>query len=224
MESAACPNCGAPLNWSSPALPVKVCASCRSTVVRRDGALENLGQAAILPFDVSPIQLGTQGSHDGVHFSVIGRIRWGWTDGSWNEWLLLFDDGSNAWLGEAMGDYMLTRERALDGLNLPQITAYVGGQTPNVGDVFDLDGTRYTATDIKTAQILASEGELPFRCGNDWSIMSADFRSTARKIASFQRDDDGASLYIGDVVSLADLKAWNLRSIEGWTPPSFQAA
>ena len=51
---------------------------------------------ASLPFDVSPIQIGTMGTFEGVGFTVIGRVRWGWTDGSWNEWLLLFDDGRDA--------------------------------------------------------------------------------------------------------------------------------
>jgi hypothetical protein len=49
-------------------------------------------QAASLPFDVSPHQLGTGQVVDGARFTVVGRVRWGWADGAWNEWLLQSPD------------------------------------------------------------------------------------------------------------------------------------
>ena len=224
MESQSCPNCGAPLNWTSPALPVKVCDRCQSVVVRRDEGLEKIGEAAMLPFDVSPVQIGTQGHYGGVGFSVIGRIRWGWADGSWNEWMCLFDDGSTAWLGEAMGDFMLLREVAITEQSDAGLRALAAGSSAQIGMTISEGGVTYAATDIKSAHILASEGELPFRCATDWTIDSVDFRSPGKQCASFQRDEDGTGFYVGDVVSLADVKAWNLRAIDGWTMPDFIAA
>lgn len=176
---------------------------------------------AVLPFDVSPIQIGTQGQYGGVGFSVVGRIRWGWAQGAWNEWLCLFDDGSNAWLGEAMGDFMLTREVAITDASDGMLREFAAGRTPQLGAPIIENGVHYIASDIKTAHILASEGELPFRSTADWTIESTDFRSLGREIASFQRDSDGVGFYTGDVVSLTDIRAYNLRSIEGWTVPDF---
>lgn len=186
-------------------------------VVRRDDQLERIGEAAVLPFDVSPVQLGSMGLYDGQGFSIVGRIRWGWSAGSWNEWLALFDDGSNAWLGEAMGDFMLLREADM-AVN-PQLQPWSASGAPGLGSVINMDGTAYTATDVKSAHILASEGELPFRCATDWTIESVDFRSSGTECASFQRDGDGASFYTGKVVSLGDLRMHNLRAIEGWVMP-----
>lgn len=225
MEAAACPNCGNPLSYSSPALPVKVCDRCHSLVFRNADGLERIGEAAMLPFDVSPIQIGTMGLHSGpaasMGFTIVGRIRWGWAQGSWNEWLALFDDGSHAWLGEAMGDFMLLREVTVGPDSAPPLQAMVNGGDPQLGTTISVDGIDYVATDIKTAHVLASEGELPFRCTTDWTINSVDFRSTGAECASFQRDDEGASFYTGSVVSLADLRVHGLRPIEGWTVPEF---
>ncbi|MEQ1688639.1 MAG: DUF4178 domain-containing protein [Sphingopyxis sp.] len=221
------------MTYTSPALPVKVCERCQSVVVRHDDQLERIGEAAVLPFDVSPIQLGSMGLYGGdasggiaksgaMGFTIVGRIRWGWAQGSWNEWLALFDDGSNAWLAEAMGDFMLLREA--DIAVTPALQAWTTGGAPALGATLDMDGVIYTATDVKSAHILASEGELPFRCATDWTIDSVDFRSPGRECASFQRDEDGASFYIGHVVSLGDLRMHNLRAIEGWAVPDFVAA
>ena len=113
MLKVECPNCGAEVVFRSAGLPARICNYCRTMIVRSGEGVSAVGKAAELPFDVSPIQLGTRGRFEDHGFEVIGRVRWGWTDGSWNEWLLLFDDGSNAWLGEAMGQFMLLRERPL---------------------------------------------------------------------------------------------------------------
>ncbi|MEK6540535.1 MAG: DUF4178 domain-containing protein [Pseudomonadota bacterium] len=217
MATLSCPNCGNPLTYTSPALPVKICDRCQSVVVRHDDQLERIGEAAVLPFDVSPIQIGSMGLYEGQGFTIVGRIRWGWSAGSWNEWLALFDDGSNAWLGEAMGDFMLLREA--DMATNPQLQSWAGGGVPALGSTFTDAGVSYTATDVKSAHILASEGELPFRCTTDWTIESVDFRSSGMECASFQRDEDGASFYTGKVVSLGDLRMHNVRAIEGWAMP-----
>ncbi len=224
MQTLACPNCGNPLTYTSPALPVKVCERCQSVVVRRADGLERIGEAAMLPFDVSPVQLGSMGDYGGVAFTIVGRIRWGWAQGSWNEWLALFVDGSSAWLGEAMGDFMLLREAEVGAGSDSLLQEFMAGRAPQLGATVRIADIDYVATDLKSAHILASEGELPFRSTTDWSIESVDFRSTGTECASFQRDEDGASFYTGHVVSLADLRMHNLRLIEGWTVPQFAPA
>jgi hypothetical protein len=225
--SASCPNCGAPITFASPALPVKVCASCQSLIVRHDAGLERVGEAAMLPFDVSPVQIGTEGRFEGQGFRIIGRVRWGWSAGSWNEWLCLFDDGSHRWLGEAMGDFMLTSEYPMTdesgGVLVEDrlLVEYAAGRKPELGAVVVEGGVHYVVTDIKQAHAIACEGDLPFAVNSDWVIDSIDFRSDSGQIASFQRDHELSTFYTGRVVSLSDLAATNLRVIDGWTMPDF---
>ncbi len=220
MAALACPQCGNELSYASPALPVKVCGSCRSLVLRKGQDVERIGEAAVLPFDVSPVQIMTTGRFNGVGFTVLGRIRWGWESGSWNEWLVLFDDNDWGWLGEAMGDFMLLREQPIDMWGDSSLSKLVAGESPLIGETVDIGSVTYTVTDIKQAHILASEGDLPFKATSDWTINSIDFRSTTSACASFQRDEDGSSFYTGDAMSPSDLQLKNLRVINGWKIPA----
>jgi Domain of unknown function (DUF4178) len=220
MAALACPQCGNELTYASPALPVKVCDRCRSLVLRAGQELELVGQAAVLPFDVSPVQIMTTGRWNGMGFTVLGRVRWGWAQGSWNEWLVLFDDNTHGWLGEAMSDFMLLREQPIDLWGDGSLSKLVAGERPSIGDRVDIGGVTYSVTDIKAATVLASEGDLPFKATSDWTIDSIDFRSTTSACASFQRDGEGSSFYTGDAMGLRELQLRNLRAIDGWKIPA----
>lgn len=220
MLKVPCPNCGAEVTFRSPALPNRVCDYCRSIIVRSGGGIEKVGEAAVLPFDVSPIMIGTQGRFEGKGFEVVGRVRWGWTDGSWNEWLLLFDDGSDAWLGEAMGQFMLLRERPIGDIQDEAVRRLIAGETVPIGTEVQIDGGTLIVSDARNATCIAAEGELPFSAPAGWTIFSVDFRSTSGRCASLQREETLSSFYDGRYVTLAELAPRGLRAIEGWQMPA----
>ncbi|MGF7151500.1 hypothetical protein FHS96_005166 [Sphingomonas zeicaulis] len=223
MLAVPCPNCGAEIIFRSPALPVRVCDYCRSAVTRIGDELRALGEVAVLPFDVSPIRIGTAGRFDDAAFDIIGRIRWGWSDGSWNEWLALFADGSHGWLAEAMGQFMLTRKRRLSDFQSMMIRRMAEGGQPEIGETETFDGERYRVADIKQARCIAAEGELPFATPDGWTITSVDLRTTTGAVASFQTDGRERGLYLGRYVTLGELRVTGLREIGGWTMPRFAA-
>src|SRR5436190_15176488 len=195
MLKVNCPNCGAEVSFRSPALPSRVCDYCQTILVRSGGGIEAMGKAAVLPFDVSPVMMGMRGRFEDMGFEVIGRVRWGWTDGSWNEWLALFDDGSTAWLAEAMGQFMLTRERPIGELTDPALLAMINGETVPVGTDVNIDGESFIVSDAREVTCLAAEGELPFRAPAGWTIFSVDLRSTTGRCASLQRESDMTGFY-----------------------------
>ena len=222
MQKVSCPNCGAEVTFRSPALPSRVCDHCQTILVRSGGGIEQVGKAAVLPFDVSPIQIGTTGSYDGRNFTVVGRVRWGWTDGSWNEWLVLFGDGSDGWLGEAMGQFMLTSERSLgDVQGDPTIRSIILGERVPIGAQAEVDGETFIVSDAREATCLAAEGELPFTAITGTTIYSVDFRSTTGAVASLQREKTLSSFYQGRYLTLGEMKPRYLRAIEGWTVPAY---
>lgn len=223
MLKVACPNCGAEVTFRSAALPSRVCDYCQTILVRSGDGVEAVGKAAALPFDVSPIRMGMRGRVDERGFEVIGRVRWGWTDGSWNEWLLLFDDGTDAWLGEAMGQFMLLRERPLDQISDGKIHALAAGEDVPVGTEVFVDDAKLIVSDAREATCIAAEGELPFRAPAGWTIFSVDLRSPSGRCASLQRDGDTASFYDGRYVTLAEIRPQGLRAIEGWPMPAYAA-
>ena len=223
MLTVNCPNCGAAVTFRSAALPSRICDYCQTILVRAGDGVEAVGKAASLPFDVSPIQIGTRGTFDNEGFEVIGRVRWGWTDGSWNEWLLLFDGGTHAWLGEAMGQYMMLRERPLGDISSEAVSLVAAGEDVPIGVTAEIDGETLTAADARPATCIAAEGELPFTAPAGWSIYSVDFRSPSGRCASLQKEEAGSSFYDGRYVTLAELAPRNLRDLEGWPKPAFAA-
>ncbi|WP_206241353.1 DUF4178 domain-containing protein [Novosphingobium terrae] len=219
MSDLLCPQCGAPVPLRSAAMPYAVCGHCQSVILREGDAATRIGEAASLPFDVSPIELGTRGTApDGAPFTVAGRVRWGWGDGAWNEWLLALPGGGYAWLGEAMGQFQYLTERK-DLLDHPLLRDVAAGGSLPLGAVIELDGRIFTATDVKRATCLGSEGDLPFATPIGLAIDSIDFREPLGAALSIQRDPDGVSAYAGAYIDLGALKPKGLRQIEGWTLP-----
>lgn len=199
-------------------MPYAVCPYCQSVVQREGQGAHEIGKAAVLPFDVTPVQLGTTGQALGQSFEVVGRVRWGWSDGSWNEWLLHQANGGHLWLGEAMGLFQLLAERD-DVLDDPLLVAFANGQPITLGARMQVGDTLYAAADIKEATCLGGEGDLPFPTPKDWTMASIDFRSADGRSLSVQRDSQGVGAFEGHYVALADLTPRNLRRIEGWPIP-----
>lgn len=222
MLTVNCPNCGAPVTFRSAALPNRVCDHCRSMLVRGDDGVGVAGEQAALPFDVSPIRIGTRGRFDDKGFEVIGRVRWSWGDGAWNEWLCLFDDQRHGWLGEAMGQFMMTFERPWTDIRSPELRAIADGRSVIPGRKVQIDDEEMTIADARDVTCIAAEGELPFTALPDWRIHSVDLKSATGRLASIQREGAGeAWFYDGRYVTLAELRATDLRAIEGWTMPRY---
>lgn len=203
----------------SAALPYVTCAYCQTLIRRHGEGLEAIGKSAVLPFDVSPIQLGTTGGFAEIRFSVVGRVRWGWSDGSWNEWLLDCSDGKQRWLGEAMGSFMLTEEFP-ELLQRSELAQFASGGSVARGTRLVLEGEEFEASDIKTARCLGSEGDLPRPTPAGAEMLSIDFRGTNGGAISLQRDSDGASAWFGAALELAQLAPKNLRPLDGWAIPA----
>src|SRR3989475_11784268 len=103
-----CPNCGAKIvfRWSSSVQTV--CEFCKSILVRTDVDLKKVGQVADLPPGSSPIQINTEGKYGNKAFQVVGRILYEYDEGGWNEWHVVFQDGTTGWLSDAQLEYTLS--------------------------------------------------------------------------------------------------------------------
>lgn len=184
-----------------------ICGFCKSTLVRRADVLERIGVQGELLEDYSRVQLGTGGRYDGRGFTTIGRIQLRYDDGGWNEWYLLFDDGSTGWLSEASGQYAVTFERGTV-TGAPSFEALKPGMTAG------LRGQRYVATDRRTAQCTAAEGELPFPADSRWQAKVVDLRDGDALATLDWSNGDPPTLYAGRAVTLESLQPTLLRSAE----------
>ena len=110
---AACPNCGAPVEFRSAASAFAVCSFCKSTLLRDGEALRKIGESAELFDDHSPLQLGAGGTYGGAAFTLVGRLQYRYDQGTWNEWHALFDTGRSGWLSEDNGRYVMAFDAPL---------------------------------------------------------------------------------------------------------------
>ncbi|MFC5548694.1 DUF4178 domain-containing protein [Massilia aerilata] len=207
LQTIACPSCGAPLAFRSHASVMAVCEFCRATVVKDAGSVRDLGKMSEVLEDYSPIQIGTSGSAGGRTFTVVGRIQLRYASGIWNEWFLLFDDGSNGWLGDSSGLYVITTERPLEG-------SYPGFEMIRPGREVELEAGSFTAAEKRIARCIGGQGELPFRVGEGWEARVADLRQGRAFVTLDYSDGDKPVLYGGSAVTLEQMGCQLLRDDE----------
>lgn len=202
--AGTCPNCGAPVEFRWSSAVQTVCAHCRSVLVRRDLDLTKVGVVADLPPDVSPIQIGTTGRFDDAPFSVTGRIVYEYAAGTWNEWHLLFADGSSGWLSDAQLDYAVTRPLK-SAEPLPESGAFTPGQRYTWG------GTSFAVTTLTRASYRGVEGDLPFEYWDKTEVLFVDLASEDEQLATVDYSEEPPLLFGGRFVEFDALALKNLR-------------
>ena len=197
---AACPQCGAPVEFRSAASLVAVCGYCRSTLAREGEALRRIGQSAELFDDHSPLQLGVRGRWQKEDFSLVGRLQYRYRDGTWNEWHALFDSGRSAWLSEDNGRYVLVFPVALD--NPPPAASALPMESRVV-----LNGQGWLVASVQRVSLLAAQGELPRMPppgGPDFVV--AELRGARGEVLSLDYGDPAApQATVGQGVRLSEL-------------------
>ena len=209
MTQVNCPSCGANVVFRSTASVFMVCEYCRSTLVRHDLDVENVGKMADLKLDGSPLQLGALGSYRGVHFSAVGRIQYRFDKGVWNEWYLLFDDMRGGWLGEARGNYAVSFVTEV-AETIPPLKEVEAGRWIRLGNV------EFETIDVQTAHVISGEGELPFQVGAGYEAPVVDLQGSGRQFATIDYSEAKPLVFIGEYVEFDQLGLSGLRTFDGW--------
>jgi ribosomal protein L37AE/L43A len=194
-RKVACPSCGAPVRFRGATSIVSVCAFCKSTLVREGVKLENIGKQAELLEDHSPIRIGTDGRHRGIGFNVVGRIQFAYPDGVWNEWHVLFPGGKSAWLSDAGREYSITY--LVPPQPVPQFEELKPGMQVRLAGDKAFAGA-YSVTNLDVGEVVAGEGELPFRFTAGWKARVADLRGEGAGFATIDYSEEPAHVYVGE--------------------------
>lgn len=203
-----CPQCGAPVEFRSSISISSVCEHCRSLVVRRDFQVESFGQIAELPPDLSPLQIGTQGHWQGRAFTLIGRMRLHYGDGSWTEWCADFGQGTVGWVAEVMGFFMVSFPHSV---KLPMMDENIPA-----GQLLSINGESWRVTDIKEGRCIAAEGELPMIAPPGWTRTSIDLTGPSGQFGSVEIQDGHREFYSGEYAEFTDFHFTSLRKVSGW--------
>ncbi|MBK8038364.1 MAG: DUF4178 domain-containing protein [Verrucomicrobiaceae bacterium] len=204
-----CPQCGAPVPFRSSIAIFAVCEHCRSSVVRKDFNVETFGTMAELPPDLSPLQVGTKGHYAGRGFTLIGRLRLHWGDGSWTEWCADFGGGTIGWIAEAMGFYMVSFEQTAPEVAKVDLNV-------NAGARLTLAGQSWLVNDVKKACCIAVEGELPFAVAPDALRTGIDLTGPDGGFGTVEISGDQRTFYAGHYAQFEELNFTELRKVPGW--------
>ena len=158
LRTAPCPGCGATLTFLSAASVCIVCPYCGGGSMRTDRALESFGTVAELAPIESPLTLYQAGRFGGVGYTAVGLLQLDHGAGPWNEWCLLFDDGTWGWYAEAQGQTLFTRKDEVEQAwklvgDILKTTEVEGGPTP-----FPYDAGSWGPTEAD--QLLARDGRV----------------------------------------------------------------
>lgn len=157
---APCPGCGAPVSFRSAQSTHAVCGYCQSTVVRDGDVLSRVGKMAELFDDHSLLQLGATGqvaaaSGSGtIGFTLVGRLQYRSSSGTWTEWFALEDDGHTASLSEDNGAYVYARPRKMKR-EMPDPSKF------RLGVSTAIDGKQYSVASNDQVTLISAQGELP---------------------------------------------------------------
>lgn len=201
-----CPSCGSPVEFRYDDSFVRVCASCRSAIVRTDRGIDTFGQVADLTPTRSGLALGDRGKFRGTGFELAGRSQYRHpAGGSWEEWYLRLDDGRWAWLGEAQGAWVVTFPRPAPD-DLPAFEQLEPGMQIPLGDPPAL----LDVGECNTATLVGAEGEIPFQFTPGATSRFADLGDARGRFATLDYGAPGSneapSLFVGQRSTLAALE------------------
>jgi hypothetical protein len=197
---AACPSCGARIEFANSASLIVVCESCEYVSYRTDVKLELIGKVAQVAPIESALALHARGKIDGSGFEIVGQVQLDHGKGPWNEWAIAFDDGKSAWLAEAQGQILFTRE--VDGGGELRYASIAAGAEIDLGA-----SGRWTVAEKGSGRVTAIRGQLPELIKPDSIVHYADLSGEGDGFGTFDfgAGDACEAIYLGRRLSAADL-------------------
>jgi hypothetical protein len=154
MNQLQCENCGGALEVANQFVRSVTCRFCGSAyIVSGDSTLSANGQGTSLANYPSRVSVGSRGKMKGRGFQVLGRIRYTYDEGFWDEWQIMWDDDAPpSWLEEDEGYWTL-----FDKMRLREtITSY---DSIRVGASVTINGMQVFITERRTSRVMGSEGQ-----------------------------------------------------------------
>ncbi len=153
-KSFNCPSCGGHLQIEHAYTKTVVCQYCDTVSSVIDKTLNPSGKMAKLSEAPSIFSVGSAGALRGKRFEILGRLRYTYPSGFWDEWYLKFEDGKAGWLTEEEGECTLFfKTQITDAMELDHIA---------IAKRINISGRSVFITEIQNAVISGGEGQLNY--------------------------------------------------------------
>jgi hypothetical protein len=196
--SLKCPSCGGPLPVEHRFVRMVACRYCGTTSELTDSGLDPKGKFAKLAPLPTRFRVGQKGRVRGREFQVLGRVRYQYDEGLWDEWYLSFADGSAGWLEEDEGEYVLSRMERLQ-------TAAPSFDEARVGARFQVNGMPFFVTERCRAQIIGAEGQLFYRASPGKRVDFVE-GNVGGRIAFLEYAEDSIEFGVGEALERSEIE------------------
>lgn len=194
-NNQTCPACGARLELENRFQKIVHCAYCGSVVEISNTA--DSDQEVILNSTPSRFSVGKTGICKGKKFTVKAHIAFAYEDGSWDEYLIRFEDSYEAWLQEDEGTFTLFHKESITS-KVPKATEV------NVGETLEVNGQEFFVTEKSRAVIASVSGTLPYKINRGEACDCLDGNVNG-EIYSIEYFSNEISLNRGENVNFDDI-------------------
>ena len=194
-----CPSCGAEIPIDAQYARLVVCGHCKTSIIVDEKAARVAGKMAVLAQTPGPLFVGGAGKIRGKRFEVVGRVRYGYAKGFWDEWYLRFEDGKAAWISE--DEYNFTLEVLRTDIQTP-----VDFAQAKPGDVAKVGDTTYHIDEKDVANCEGGEGQLPFSIAADQKVPFLEM-SAGRRFCTLEYElDGGVRVFVGKRIKVGSIR------------------
>jgi hypothetical protein len=165
----SCPSCGGRLQIANRFIHLVVCPFCNAAIIVDEKVARIAGEMSTLPADDSPLYIGATGKFADHSIRVLGRVRYGYARGNWDEWYVVFDDQVYRWISIDGDEWSLEEHVEVDDDDLT-FDGIQPGQLVRIGK------EKFHAREKDIATCEGGEGQLPFRVMSNEKIPFIDLQ------------------------------------------------
>lgn len=154
--SVTCPSCGNIIKPETRSPQLLVCPACNTVNLLENGRLEDVGKSACLTEEPSIFEIHKRYKYKDWKFTPVGRVRYDFGDGYWEEWYVRDDAGKEAWVSVDEGEIAIEKPFGKN-LKLPAF------EEIKVGGAIMINRQRMTVIEKNSCTCVGAQGELPFK-------------------------------------------------------------
>ncbi|MEL7472259.1 MAG: DUF4178 domain-containing protein [Planctomycetota bacterium] len=193
-----CPNCAQEVEADRRAGHLVVCSACQSTILMDAKATRLAGRMAVLSAPRGPLAVGAVIDLNGETFTVLGRVRYGYSRGFWDEWYVRRENGKYAWISQDEENFTVQRLR--DQGKVPEYA------TTSPGDIVRVLGHEFHVNEKDIAECEGAEGQIPFEVESGERTPFLDLSDGERFVSVEYAIGGAPRIFVGRRIQPTDLE------------------
>ncbi|NEW60466.1 DUF4178 domain-containing protein [Sulfurovum sp. bin170] len=190
-----CPQCGDSLPLHFKWTKLVQCPSCKSSIFLEDDSLKLIGKASALSPEPSLLKLGEPISIDNKTYLPLGKIRYSYGRGFWEEWFLTGEANREFWLSVDEGDFVLESKAKI-------VMPFKNIDRLSIGKKYG----KFVVTEIGKGECVGFEGELPENIAIGKTHQYAHLSEGGTSLITAESSPNGMKIFRGNWIDPFSIK------------------